>query len=202
MSTTAPAQRNCTLEPADLREQSQVDELLRQRKICGWKTRPSDMASWKERAEARATTLFWIKPTAQPDLRVGHISLDKVSEDPSSLNIADLFVLPEHRGGGIARAAFQAVEEMATTEPYGSKNCRTLLIDTLSRKYSDDEKMRLEYNQLTGVWPNPKGKTNEEWYGRMGYVTYKEEPLYPEIEGRPTSTQKLLLASFMKKEMR
>ncbi|KAG6358926.1 hypothetical protein INS49_012446 [Diaporthe citri] len=200
MSTTTPAQPKCTLEPANLREQSQVDELLRQRKICGWKTRPSDMASWKERAEARTTTLFWIKPTAHPDLRVGHISLDRVSGDPSTIKIADLFVLPEQRGGGIARAAFQAVEELATVGPYGSEECRTLKIDTLSRKYSYDEEMRREYTQLTGVEPNPKGATNEEWYGRMGYVTYKEEPTYPEGESRPSG--KLLLASFMKKEIR
>lgn len=199
MPASAPAQPKCTLEPADLRDQSQVDELLRQRKICGWKTRPSDMASWKERAEARETTLFWIKPTSQPDLRVGHISLDKVKGDPSTIKIADLFVLPEHRGGGIARAAFQTVEQMATVERYGSEKCRTLMIDTLSRKYSDDEEMRREYTQLTGEEPKPKGATNEEWYGRMGYVTYKEEPAYPETGGRRSG--KLLLASFMKKEI-
>lgn len=200
MSTTAQPQPKCTLEPADLREQSQVDELLRQRKICGWKTRPSDMVSWKERAETHLTTLFWIKLTSQPDLWVGHISLDKVSGDPSTLKIADLFVLPEHRGGGIARAAFQTVEGMATTEPHGSESCRTLLIDTLSRKYSEDEEMSREYTELTGVKPNPRGATNEEWYVRMGYVTYKEEPTYPEREGQPGG--KLLLASFMKKEIR
>lgn len=199
MSTTAPAQPKCALEPADLREQSQVDELLRQRKICGWKTRPSDIVSWKERAEAQETTLFWIKPTSQPDLRVGHISLDKVSGDPSTLKIADLFVLPEHRGGGIARAAFQAVEGMATMEQYGSEKCRALLVDTLSRKYSEDEEMRREYAQLTGEEPKPKGATNEEWYVRMGYVTYKEQPAYPERDGRPSG--KLLLASYMKKEI-
>ncbi|KAK7705310.1 hypothetical protein SLS64_008147 [Diaporthe eres] len=199
MSTTAPAQPKCTLEPANLREESQVDELLRQRKICGWKTRPSDMTSWKKRAEAQETTLFWIRPAAQPDHRVGHISLDMVSGDPSTFKIADLFVLPEHRGGGIARAAFQAVEGMATGEPYGSEKCRTLLVDTLSRKYSYDEEMWREYVQMTGVEPKPKGATNEEWYGRMGYVTYKEEPAYPEVEGR--SGGKLLLASFMKKEL-
>lgn len=200
MTTTAPAQPKLTLEPANLHEQSQVDELVRQRKICGWKTRPSDMVSWKERTEARATTLFWIKPTAQPDLRVGHISLDKIDDDPSSMKIADLFVLPEHRGGGIARAAFKAMEEMATTEPYGSEKCRNLLVDTLSKKYSEDEEMRLEYNQLTGTWPKPKGTTNEEWYGRMGYMTYKEKPTYPEREGQPGG--KLLLASYMKKAIR
>lgn len=200
MSAAPPAQPKCTLEPAALREQSQADELLRQRKICGWKTRPSDMASWKERAEARRTTLFWIKPAAQPDLRVGHISLDKVGDDGAAVNISDLFVLPEHRGGGIAKAAFQAVEAMATTEPYGSENCRTILIDTLSRKYSDDDGMRLEYTRLTGEQPNPKGRTNEEWYARMGYVKYNEKPAYPERQGRPSGT--LLLASYMKKEIR
>lgn len=200
MSTIAQAQPKCTLEPANLREQSQVDELLRQRKICGWKTRPSDMTSWKERAEAGATTLFWIKPTTHPDLRAGHISLDKISGDPTAAKIADLFVLPEHRGGGVARAAFRAVEEMAATEPYGSAGCRTILIDTLSRRYSEDEAMRREYTQLAGEKPKPMGATNEEWYVRLGYVTYKEEPAYPEREGRPNG--KLLLASFMKKDIR
>lgn len=200
MSTTAPAQPKCSLEPANLREQSQVDELLRQRKICGWKTRPSDMESWKQRAEAHATTLFWIKPTAQPDLRVGHISLDRVDGDLSAVKIADLFVLPEQRGGGIARAAFQAVEGLATTKAYGSEECRTILIDTLSRKYSEDEEMWREYAQLTGEEPKPKGATNEEWYERMGYVKYKEEPAYPERQGQ--TSEKLLLAAFLKKEIR
>jgi GNAT superfamily N-acetyltransferase len=198
MSTQAEAK--CTLEPANLREQSQVDELQRQRNICGWKTTLSDMDSWKQRAEARTTTLFWIRPTAHPGQRVGHISLDKISNDSSALKIADLFVLPEHRGGGIARAAFEAVEDMATTEPYGSEECKVILIDTLSRKYSEIEEMRLEYKQMTGTWPKPTGKTNEEWYVRMGYSTYKELPTYSESEG--LHHEKLLLASFMKKEIR
>ncbi|KAG8168926.1 hypothetical protein KVR01_001675 [Diaporthe batatas] len=179
------AQPKCILEAANLHDQSQVDQLLRQRKICGWKTRPSDMVSWKARAEARTTTLFWIKPIANPDLRAGHVSLDRISDDPSSLKIADLFILPEHRGGGLARAAFQAVEKMATTEP---------------KRYSEDEEMRLEYNKLTGTWPSQKGATNEDWYARMGYVTYEEKPAYPERESRPTG--RFLLASFMKKEIR
>ncbi|POS68838.1 hypothetical protein DHEL01_v212769 [Diaporthe helianthi] len=182
---TTQAQPKCTLEAANLHDKSQVDELLRQRKICGWKTRPSDMVSWKERAKAGTTTLFWIKPTTHPELRVGHISLEKVSGDPSSRKIADLFILPEHRGGGIARAAFQAVEQMASY--YGTR-------------YSEDEEMRLEYNQLTGTWPSQKGATNEDWYARMGYVTYEEKPAYPDREGRPTG--KFLLASFMKKDLR
>lgn len=196
---TTQAQPKCTLEPANLHDQSQVDELLRQRKICGWRLSPSDIISWKERAEAQTTTLFWIKATAHPDLRVGHISLDKVSGDPSILKIADLFVLPEHRGGGIARAAFQAVEQMATTEPYGSEDCRALLVDTLSKRYAEDEEMRLEYKQLTGTWPKQKGATNEDWYARMGYVTYEVKPAYAEVEGKDTG--KFLLGAFMKKEI-
>lgn len=198
MSTPSPTQSKCTLEPANLRDQAQADELLRQRKICGWKSKPEDITSWQERTAARTNTLFWIKPTAQPDLQVGHISLDKVG-DGSSLKIADLFVLPEHRGGGIARAAFQTLEEWATTEPYGSKNCKALLVDTLSRRYSEEDEYRLEYFRLTGVEPKPKGATNEEWYTRMGYVKYKEEPSYPARENRPCG---LLLASFLKKEIR
>lgn len=199
MSNTQ-AQPKCTLEPANLHDQSQVDELLRQRKICGWRSSPSDVVSWRERAEARTTTLFWIKPAVHPDLRAGHVSLDKVSDDPSSLKIADLFILPEHRGGGVARAAFQAVEDMAATEPYGSEQCRTLLVDTLSKRYSEDEDLRLEYKQLTGIWPRQKGATNEDWYARMGYVTYEEKPAYAEVEGRDTG--KFLLGSFMKKNIR
>ncbi|KAL1867685.1 hypothetical protein Daus18300_006241 [Diaporthe australafricana] len=193
------AQPKCTLEPAELSEQSQADELFRQRQICGWKTSLKDIASWQERTQARTTTLFWIKPTAQPDLRAGHISLVKAS-DSSDLTISDLFVLPEHRGGGIARAAFETLEDWATTEPYGSKDCKALLVDTLSRKYSEDDEYRLKYIRLTGVEPKPKGATNEEWYTRMGYVKYKEEPKYPAREGR--IVEEKLLAVFMRKELR
>ncbi|KAI3395505.1 hypothetical protein diail_1291 [Diaporthe ilicicola] len=200
MSTTPSTQPKCTLEPADLREQSQVDELFRQRQICGWKTSQKDIESWKERTAAQTTTLFWIRPTAQPDLRVGHISLVKTSES-SKLKISDLFVLPEHRGGGIARAAFRTLEDWATTEPYGSKDCKALLVDTLSQRYSEEEEYRLEYIRLTGVEPKPKGATNEEWYVRMGYVRYKEEPTYPAREGQDFGEGKLL-ASYLKKEIR
>ena len=189
----------------NLREHSQTDELLRQRNICGWNNTPEYIAAWLKSMEAGSNYLFWIKPTSQPDLRAGHISLNSEYDPPfldvddkSVLKIATLFILPEYRGGGIARAAVETIEQYAVTEPYGSKHCRAIVINAVSRKYSEEDEWRADYFRMTGFEPKPRGASNEDWYARMGYVTYREEPTYPAHRG---PKDRKLWAVFMRKEL-
>lgn len=152
----------------------------------------------------KTKSFFWIKPESQPDLRVGHISLDSEAEPPdlelanphdkSVLTIARFFVLLEHRGTGIGRAAMEMLESRAQCEPYGSPNCKAVAISTLSRKYWEDDEYRNEFKWLTGSDPRPRGTSNEDWYARMGYVKWKEVPTYECL--RP---DRKLLAVYMKK---
>lgn len=203
IATTHP---QCVLEPMDLHDQAQFEELLRQRKICGWKDTPHYITAWQKGMEAGTKYLFWIKPVSQLHVRAGHISLDNEYEPPflevgdkTILRIASLFVLPEHRGGGIGRAAVETVESWAVTEPYGSKDCKALVIDAVSRNYSEDDEWRAEYLRITGIEANPRGASNEDWYARMGYVKYREEPVYPGSD--PSAKGDLLWASFLRKEI-
>ncbi|KUI55451.1 hypothetical protein VP1G_02776 [Cytospora mali] len=202
-----PAQPKCTLEPMNLHDQAQADELLRQRKVCGWADKPEDITKWRDKMEGnnRTVSLFWIRPTSQPGLRVGHISLDSEARvpdlelanphDKSVLTIANLFILPEHRRGGIGRAAVQTLEKWATIEPYGSRNCKTIALTAVSRKYTDDDEWRAEYLRMAGVEPPKPGFSNEEWYSRMGYTKWKDERLYPGPDGYK------FLASFLRKRI-
>ncbi|ROV93910.1 hypothetical protein VSDG_06288 [Cytospora chrysosperma] len=194
MSTdNAPTQPKCTLEPMNLHEQAQADELLRQRQLCGWDNTPQFIAKFRDAMDARVKSLFWIRPTSRPELRVGHISLDSEAHPPnlelanpndkSVLTIATFYILPEHRGGGIGRAAVESLEKWATAEPYGSSNCKTVALTTISRKYAEDDEMRAEYRRMAGVEPVPKGASNEDWYLRMGYTKWMETPLYPGPDG-------------------
>ncbi|ROV96239.1 hypothetical protein VMCG_07721 [Cytospora schulzeri] len=206
MSThNTPAQSKCTLEPMNLHEQAQADELLQQRKLCGWDDTPEFMAKFRDAMDARTKSLFWIKSTSQPDLRVGHISLDSESHPPnlelanphdkSVLTIATFFILPEHRGGGLGRAAVENLEKWATTEPYGSRNCKAIALTCISRKYAEDDEMREEYRRMAGVEPVPKGASNEGWYSRMGYTKWMEAPLYPGPDGYK------FLATYLRKQI-
>lgn len=196
----------CILEVMDLYQQPQVDELLRQRKICGWADTPDHVAAWRESMDARKKTMFWIKPTAQPSLRAGHVSLDCEAEPPdlelanphdkSVFTIARFFILQEHRRGGLGRAVMETLEKLATREPYGSPNCHTIAITTLSRRYAEDDQERARYEALEGKPAPPRGSSNEDWYSRMGYVKWKDMPHY-DIKNSPDK----YVAAFMKKRI-
>lgn len=204
---TPVVQSKCTLEPMDLHEQAQADELLRQRKLCGWNDTRECIDGFRDAMDARTKSLFWIIPTpstrssSQPGpqptpgtrVRAGHISLDSEAHPPdlelanphdrSVLSIATFYVLPGHRGGGLGRAAVESLERWAVTEPYGSRNCRVVALTTISRRYSEDDGMRAEYREMAGVEPVPRGASNEDWYLRMGYTKWMEAPLYQGPDG-------------------
>lgn len=208
-SGTAPAAKpsKCLLEPIDFGDESQCAELLRQRVLCGWANTPGHITAWRAAMDAGTKPMFWIKPASRPDLRAGHVSLASEAEpadpelaDPrgrSVLTIARLFVLPAHRGGGIGRAAVEALERCAREEPYGSPGCRAVAVTTLSRRYYDDDESRRYYEVVSGRAAPPRGTGNEEWYARMGYVKWKDQPLYP--GDRPGFEHHKLVAAYMRK---
>lgn len=196
----------CILEPMNLYDQSQIDELLRQRKICGWADTQHYIISWRDSMNAKMKSMFWIKPASQPELRVGHVSLDCEAEPPdlelanphdkSVLTIARFFILEEHRRGGLGRAVMETLENLATKEPYGSPNCHTIAITTLSRRYAEDDQERAKYEALEGKPAAPRGLSNEDWYTRMGYVKWKDLPLYQQKNGPDK-----YVAAFMRKRI-
>lgn len=181
----------CILEPVNLHDQAQCDELLRQRKLCGWANEPSHIVAWRDAMDAQRNILFWILTPDDNNTRcAGHIGLDSECSPPDAeladpehktvLTISRFFVLPEHRGGGLGRAAMTQLEAHACRAPYGSETCRTVALTTLSRRYSEDDEWRALFVRLTG-WPEGvrvRGASFEDWYVRMGYVKWKEAPLY------------------------
>lgn len=192
-STFQASGSKCILETMNLYDQTQIDELLRQRKICGWADTLDYIISWRDSMNAKMKTMFWIKPASQPDLRVGHVSLDCEAEPPdlelanphdkSILTIARFFILEEHRRGGLGRAVMETLEDLATKEPYGSPNCHTIAITTLSRRYAENDQERAKYEAIEGKPAAPRGLSNEDWYKRMGYVKWKDEPKYEAKNG-------------------
>ncbi|KAL6405768.1 hypothetical protein AUP68_10906 [Ilyonectria robusta] len=184
---TNKARPKCTLEPMNLHDPDEFSELLRQRTVCGWNKEPSKIEQWRDRMDKKTKSLFWVVPAhlaGAPALQryVGHIALcsaahpedlELANPDKSVLMISTLFILPEHRGGGLGRAAIEALEACAREEPYGSPNCKAITVQTVRRKYREDDGAR------RGMEPPKKGTSQEDWYARMGYVTWKEEPSWP-----------------------
>lgn len=203
----------------NLHDTNQATELLRQRILCGWNQTPDFVAGLRDSMDAGLKAVFWItKPateettTSQQDhktLRIGHVSLDSVAHpedltlanphDKSVLTISNLFILAEHRGGGIARTAIDQLTHWAKEEPYGSPNCKAVAVTAISKKYHDDDEWRAKFEWLNNTPAPERGRANEDWYVRMGFVKWKEEPRYPaEIPGREGE---MFWASFLRKEI-
>lgn len=211
---TKKAKVKCLLKPMNLHNPEDFDELLRQRKICGWNKDPSYLERWRKAADEGTSTMFWIFPNGSSDSMettrsVGHIALESAANPPdlelanpdkSVMTISSLFILPEHRGAGLARAAFEAVEDYAKMEPYGSPACRTITLHTFSKSYAEnkDEDWRAIYRRM-GIEQPARGPSAEGWYESMGYVRWKEEPRYP--DKLPDGRERLLLASFLRKDI-
>ncbi|KAH8705803.1 hypothetical protein BGW36DRAFT_413608 [Talaromyces proteolyticus] len=195
MANTSPASQ-CRLEPIILNDEDQFIELQRQRVLCGWDYDPETIKRWKVKQEEKLKSLFWITIPDSSDkdkelLRTGHISLDANSSfDPPELknfphvkncvfSISSFFILPEYRSYGLGRHAMKMAEDMAVKEPYGSPNCRFIALNALSKRYIYDEGP-----DWRGVWErlgvSPPSFSIQEWYEALGYVSWKEEPLYEE----------------------
>jgi GNAT superfamily N-acetyltransferase len=140
-----------------------------------------------------------------PDVGEPDSDLELASTDKSVVMISTFFILKEHRGGGIGRAAMEALEAMTQVVPYGSPACRSLTLHTLCRRYIEDDGdgSPEAWRTSRGIWerlgenPRDRGTSNEDWYVRMGYVKWKEEPRY--IEQTLDGAEIKLLASFLRK---
>ncbi|KAJ5575304.1 hypothetical protein N7450_009203 [Penicillium hetheringtonii] len=188
-----PASIECNLEPINLNEKTQFNELQRQRKICGWQYDTQTLQSWKENENPKR--LFWITfvdssnqvSSESTSIRAGHISLDpssgylepcRLRENEVDLSLNTFFILPEYRALRLGKCAVRLLEEFAVTEEYGDLRCRYLTLSALSKRYIYDENWK-------GMWarigmPEPSFSI-QEWYERLGFVTWKEVPLYEEI---------------------
>lgn len=140
--------------------------------------------------------------------RAGHISLDSYAElpdpelareDRTIMTVSTFFILPEHRKGGLGKAAMDLIEVLATQEPYGSPQCHTLALTTLHKSY-----IEVDEPEWRGMWKQlglePPQFSAQVWYEKLGYVLWKEEPRYPEktLDGDDLN----LIASFMRKRLR
>jgi hypothetical protein len=90
------------------------------------------------------------------------------------------------------------VEEMAVVEPYGSPRCRFITLNAQSKRYLYDEGP-----EWRGLWARlgmtPPAFSIQEWYESLGYVSWKEEPLYEErtLDGEVVK----LWEAYMRKEV-
>lgn len=104
----------------------------------------------------------------------------------------------EVRSKGVGTAAMDLIEEYAGKSPWGSENCKTIAITTLSRRYCEDdgEEWRGAYAKR-GMEAPKKGTSIADWYSRRGYVLWKEEPRYKDtfLDGG----EFMLIAAFMRK---
>ncbi|RHZ63415.1 uncharacterized protein CDV56_102387 [Aspergillus thermomutatus] len=215
---TASLPTKCLLEPVNFHDADQFAELHRQRTICGWDSDPQTLTKWKGKQQENLKALFWVtipNPSTGDEnkndnaiaIRAGHIALDAYCDPPeldlaradkSVLAISSFFILPEYRSYGLGRRAMRLVEEMAIAEPYGSPRCRFIALTALSKRYVYDEGP--EWRGLWGrLGMSPPSFSIQEWYESLGYVSWKEEPLYEErtLDGEVVK----LWEAFMRKEV-
>ncbi len=210
-SLATEAAQGSILEPMNLYNTTEFDELLRQRVICGWDCSPSDLETWRAAADAKTAYNFWVVPPSlsqlpAPQRYAGHISMSSKTEPPDDTpvrHIANLFILPEHRRGGLGRAAVQGLEAWAKVESDRSRGCKAITLNAISRRYIEDdgEEWRGFYTRVCtslGIEMPAKGTGNEDWYLRMGYVKYGEQPMYPVVLD---GSKILLLATLLRKEL-
>jgi hypothetical protein len=93
----------------------------------------------------------------QPFIPVGHISLDFYNEDPSLADpsqgifyISSFYVSRALQGGGLGRAAMDAIERMAIEPPL---NAKVLALDTLAREQALDDEL---WKDEDISWQRPK----------------------------------------------
>ena len=199
--TTDDSTHDSILEPINLYNPLQFEELKRQRQICGWEYNDTDLHYLRNKQDEGLKPFFWIlshhpPPTNSPlpsnsdhsprPIRAGHISLDSYANPPDPelataartiLTIQTFFILPQFRSTGLGRTCMDALESMATKLPYGSPGCKRVTLTALSRRISEEEG-----DQWKDVWKR-LGRTrplltNQSWYERRGYVAWKEEERY------------------------
>ncbi|KAJ5083336.1 hypothetical protein N7456_012763 [Penicillium angulare] len=173
----------CQLEPVDLNDASQFNELRDQRIICGWESDLQTLRGWQDKADLKR--LFWItildnsSHAEDKYIRAGHISLDAssslldesdISSGDPELSINSVFIMPYYRSLGLGKRAVRLVENMAATEPFGDPNCRFLTLTALSKRYFYDDAP-----EWSGLWEKigmeRPSFSVQEWYEKLGYVS-------------------------------
>ncbi|KAM0281801.1 hypothetical protein ACHAQH_003383 [Verticillium albo-atrum] len=130
----------------------------------------------------------WLTPRTPSDevfYPIGHLALEKqAEEDPEMGLVKDGVVWIKHlyiswaiQAGGVGKASMQAVEALAALEPLCGT---TIVLDTAQKEtQSSDEWKKFFFTDTGKPIPDPY-KTNEEWYGRMGYEVFYTDPIgYP-----------------------
>ncbi|KAJ5201749.1 uncharacterized protein N7498_006412 [Penicillium cinerascens] len=122
------------------------------------------------------------EPSQVAFVPIGHISLDSKNKDAEMVGleipsegvfwIKSFFILQSLQGQGIGRAAMDAVELMAAREPLWAQS---LMLDTVTGEHQ----MREDFATSTyGAIPKI---TNQDWYGRRGYIPIKTVPNYYDV---------------------
>ncbi|KAK3315450.1 hypothetical protein B0H66DRAFT_344742 [Apodospora peruviana] len=217
-SATTTGQNTSVLEPMDLHNTVQFDELLRQRVLCGWDSTASVLEGWRDAIDAGTHDFFWVVPpdllphqSAPPQRYAGHICMVNQTETVDGTlrptrHVCELFILPEHRRGGLGKAAVRALEACARAEPYGSSDVKRMTLNAISKRYFEDESeewmglAKKVYGKL-GLEMPTRGHTNEDWYNRMGYVKYAEQEAYPTGEYRADGTEYKFVSVSLRKEL-
>lgn len=202
------------LEPMNLHDKVQFDELLRQRILSGWKNTPEVLETWREEIDQNIQSFFWIVPSslfsvAAPGRYAGHIFMCGKTDDNGDLvqHIHSLFVVPELRSGGLASAAVKALEGWAKIEPYGRPDCRALTLNCIHHRYIDDDSSEewrpfaIKVYAKLGLPMPEKGTGVQGWYERMGYVKQSEKPAYPTGEYQDDGSEILFIACDMRKDL-
>ncbi|KAH8923484.1 hypothetical protein BT69DRAFT_1350154 [Atractiella rhizophila] len=208
------------LVPIEFGTQAHIEELQRQRRICGWGD--EDIPLWKAAVEQGHRVMFWIatsEPVERAELSetvttlrdtqsreifpIGHIAVErKRMEDPghfaskefvpSSARLESLFVLPSFQRIGAASFAILEMERIAIEEPI---NVEWMTIVGMSAEQFNDD----------NFWKrNGKERPRfsmEDYYRRRGYVTYETGPAWQNWD---IKEEKLFWvnAAFMKKKLK
>lgn len=214
--TPSPKCTRCHLLPVNFASDDDVQELRRQRRLCGWNFDDDTFARWRDEMDAKLKGLFWVTipdgdKSSSRIIRTGHISLDSTTHPPdlelanpdkSTLTISTFFILPEYRSLGVGRAAMDILEQYARQEPYGAPHCSSIAINTLSREYSEDPEKAKEVASMMDqegrkIEVPEKGRSNEDWYAKRGYVKWKQQPQYSVV--MPDGRLYQLIAVYMRK---
>ncbi|KAH7321966.1 hypothetical protein BKA65DRAFT_541083 [Rhexocercosporidium sp. MPI-PUGE-AT-0058] len=137
-------------------------------------------------------------PSAAPFIPVGHISLNTEYEETGRVDaeeglyfIATFWISPPLQGSGLGRAAMDAVEKMATSEPL---NAKVLALSTVANEYEG------KAARWAALERDPPTISNQDWYARRGYVVFKEvDKMWSERD--PKGRQWWFKAVFMRKEI-
>ncbi|GJN92242.1 hypothetical protein Rhopal_005272-T1 [Rhodotorula paludigena] len=202
-----------------------VEELRRQRVLCGWGEEKVEF--WRDQVRRGVKNLYWVFPSAAneplpwfgfepcnfdtarsgpppPDLSfqpLGHVSLDWEDSDNDES-------LCDREAGKVTLATFFLLLSQQG-KGYGSTvmkemeemakrdlSATSITLNTVDGEFA----VQPWWWERQGVPYSPTRRVNEKWYERLGYVAYKRGiPRYP---GKTVSGEDILLeAVFMEKKV-